>query len=310
VLSGSQFDTDEDRLDLWSDSRESIWLSSDGPLRTATRLALRGTTYETEIDAYRAGERALAALRIAFIRTMTPADFLERTLMGGMSEEALAAAQQAVDRVQADEPSDAPRLIAVPKRSGVIVHPSDEQHLSFQTSGTATVTKSASGLAHAYQDAVQSASVDRGASLAFDLWSASVRMPSIDSRFLTLVNAIEALIEQRPTAGPELEAVEQLQAAVNGMELEEGSRSSLHARIDDFRRESIGRAGRRLMRRLDPELYDGQRATQFFTGVYEMRSRLTHGDDAPPHPEIANASVELDRLVRDLIASRLSRGGE
>jgi hypothetical protein len=305
-LIGSVFDTDSDQLALASNGSESLWLEAIGALRDASELTLRGTGYETPGAAEQAGELGLAALKLAFIRTLTPADFLERVLMGGMSAEALTAAQEAIDSARTEDEGEQPRVVVVPRRAGVLAHPSDVQPISFRLTGTGTVTKSTSALADAYDAAVRQARVDAAASLAFDLWSASTRMPSIDARFLTLVNAIEALIEQRPIEGVELEAVQRLEALVDDCDLEAGSRASLRGRLEDFRRESIGRAGRRLSRRLDLERYDGKRASEFFTEIYDMRSRLTHGGEAPSHRGVADASVELDRFVRDLIANRLT----
>jgi len=41
-----------------------------------------------------------------------------------------------------------------------------------------------------------------------------------------------------------------------------------------------------------------------------MRSRLTHGDGAPTHIQVASVNPDLERFVRDLIDDRLTSDAE
>jgi hypothetical protein len=131
-------------------------------------------------------------------------------------------------------------------------------------------------------------------------------MPSSDSRLLTLVSAVEALVERGLLDADERAVVDQLVAAIGASDLSAGARDSLSARVSDLGNESIARAGRRLVSRLNPEQYGGLRPERFFTQCYELRSRLTHGSTPPPLDDIGNAAAELERMVRDLIALELS----
>lgn len=125
-------------------------------------------------------------------------------------------------------------------------------------------------------------------------------MPSSDSRLLTLVSAVEALVERGPLEADEQEVVDQFVAAIGASDLSAGARDSLSARARDLGNEPIARAGRRLVSRLDPELYGGIRPERFFTECYELRSRLTHGSTPPSLDDIVNAAPELERMVRVL----------
>jgi len=305
-LIGSGWDVEEDRLTLVTRGREEIWISADEPLQTATHFALRGTEYPTEDDAIRAGSHALAALEISFIQTHTPADFLRRKSMGSISEEFLADIQRRADAAR-EEGDDSPRTVLVNGRAGVIPHPSNEVHRSFVMSATGTVSKTASTLIDAYRIAIETAEPDDAAYTAFDLWSAANVMPSIDSRFLTLVNAIEALTVQRPIDGKELEAVEKLRSEVKSMDLGPDSKNNLLSRLRDLKRESVGRAAKRMLAQSVPEgVYDGKPATKFFSDLYDMRSRLTHGGAAPTHHEVAAVTADLSNLVRDVLQYRFN----
>jgi len=266
-LVGSGFNVDDAELSLWTGGTESVWLEASGALKEASQITLRGTGYQSEASAFEAGEHAHAALRLAFVRTLTSADFLERTLMGGMPDAAIALAQKAIDEaVEPGRPKT--RAVVVHHRAGIQVHPADEQPISFSFSASGHAEKSAAALAEAYAVAAHEARPNRSGFLAFDLWSSAARMPSVDSRFLTFVNAIDALIHQRPTEGSELEVVERLQGVAEASQLDSASKASLNARLKDLRRESISRAGRRLAHRLDPHRYDSKNASQFFTDVY------------------------------------------
>lgn len=304
---GSGWDVDDDQLILASRVSETLWIDTDGPLRTASHLVLRGTEYSTEDEAEDAGRHALAALRLSLVQTGTPADFLERKLMSQLSDDALALAGSAGNAAQEAEDPSAPRIVVVNQRAGVVPHPSNERYLSFRSSATGVAIKPAAPFVDGYQTAIRIARADEAADLAFDLWSAANLMPSIDSRFLTLVNAVEALTEQQPVNGEELEAVGRLRSAVKDMGLDPSLRDLLLGRLGDFRRESVGRAARRLLAQNVPDkLYDGMSAGKFFSGIYEMRSRLTHGAEAPSHHDVAAVTPELFNLVRDLIERRLS----
>lgn len=302
TLIGSGWDVDEDRLTLMRHGSEELWIEANGPLRTATRFVLRGTEYDTCDAAQQAGERALAALRISLVKTHSPADFHARKFMGQLSDEALALMQAAGDTHWEAEGSHPPRPVVKNEKPGVVVHPSDEFWLVMRGSATGYTVKVATTLADEFVPAMEFARADESADLAFDLWTAASLMPSGDSRFLTLVNAVEALAEQRPIEGAELKAINDLRSMVKAMDVEPAVKDALLGRL--VRREGVGLAHRRLLSTLSGRLYDGKSASDFFRGIYDMRSRLTHGDNAPTHQDVAAVMNELGALVRDAIVRR------
>lgn len=301
-LVGSGWDIDADRLTLATGEGEELWISANGPLRDQTRFALRGTEYGTVEAAQDAGERALAALRVSLIQTHSPADFHSRKSMGQWSEEALTVTQGISDAAWEAEGAHPPRPVFGNESPGVIVHPSDELPIVIRGSAIGVATKVASALVDEYATAIRVARVDKAADLAFDLWSTSILMPSSDSRFLTLVNAVEALSDQQKIAGDELVGVKHLRSEVKKINLDPAVKQALYDRL--IEREGVGVAIRRLLSSVSDKQYNDKTAPEFFRQIYGMRSRLTHGDGAPTHQEVAAVTDELGNLVRDLITRR------
>ena len=67
--------------------------------------------------------------------------------------------------------------------------------------------------------------------------------------------------------------------------------------------ESIGQAGRKLARRLEPKRYSEMAPAAFFTTCYELRSRLLHGHyPLPARQEIDRWAAPLEVFAADLLA--------
>jgi len=82
-------------------------------------------------------------------------------------------------------------------------------------------------------------------------------------------------------------------------------KESMIGAISRLRRESIGQAGRRLVReRLGARVYGDQTAEHLFSYCYRIRSTLVHGNpSAPASDEVGSAAVGLEALVSDLLTS-------
>ncbi|MGI8652524.1 MAG: hypothetical protein ACR2I7_06990 [Geodermatophilaceae bacterium] len=130
--------------------------------------------------------------------------------------------------------------------------------------------------------------------LAFDLFSGSFFQPSADARLLMLTMALETLIDPRPRSLATQVHVAELIAATRASLLTTAERDSLAGSLSWMRTESIGQAGRRLARTLEPRRYMDLSPSKFFTLCYEMRSALVHGH--APRPTM----IEVDRLAANL----------
>lgn len=69
--------------------------------------------------------------------------------------------------------------------------------------------------------------------------------------------------------------------------------------------QSIGQAGRRLARTLEPRRYKDEAPAAFFNHCYEMRSRLIHGiHPLPTRNEIDAWAAPLEVFVADLLSEQ------
>ena len=127
--------------------------------------------------------------------------------------------------------------------------------------------------------------------LAYDLYSASFALPVADARFVMLMMAVETLIEPAPRHIPSRAHVEQLIALTKEADIPTTERDSVVGGLKWLMDESISQAGRRLGARLDGRTYMDQTPATFFTGCYELRSRLVDG--APPTPDLRGGQCQV-----------------
>jgi len=139
--------------------------------------------------------------------------------------------------------------------------------------------------------------------VAIDLFNASFFEPAADTRLITLVMAIEALLDLECRPPESVALVDGFVAQVKGSALPEGERDSLVGSLGWLRKESIRSAGRKMVRhRLGETVYGGRAASRFFDYCYELRSELVHGGDIREARKAAVFTVgPLERLVSDLL---------
>jgi hypothetical protein len=143
--------------------------------------------------------------------------------------------------------------------------------------------------------------------VAFQLFSTSFFEESADTRLLTLMMAVEALLEPAPRPKSSLKHVEQLiELTRANPDLSDPERASILGSLGWLRSESIGQAGRRIAQRLEPRTYDGRQPKQFFDHCYGLRSALAHGKTPlPSRDDVDRAAASLERFVGHLLAGRL-----
>ena len=140
--------------------------------------------------------------------------------------------------------------------------------------------------------------------LAIDLFNTSFLEMSSVTRLLTLVMAVEALLELRPRSANAIALVERLISDVDGSEdISLGEKDGLRGSLQYLRRESISSAGRALARsRLGDRRYCDLTPDEFFRACYEMRSRLVHGSEpSPDYADVGRLAATLEVFVSDLI---------
>lgn len=122
---------------------------------------------------------------------------------------------------------------------------------------------------------------------------------------MMLVSALEALIEQRERSPRALAQVRELEALCRASDLDQLERDALVGLLQNAKRESIGRAGLRLIEPFNDREYGGLPAKKFFSECYRMRSALVHGHTSrPTEQQVRVAGANLENLVGHVIAGR------
>ena len=145
-------------------------------------------------------------------------------------------------------------------------------------------------------------------SLAIELFNSSFFSNSLDTRFIILVMAIEALIERDYREEKSLEHINQLiEITENTKDLCRDERKTITDSLITLRQKSIGSSGRRLVSKwLRGKKYANKKASDFFYYCYDIRSNLVHSNtQRPSHEEVSEASATLEHFVCDLLSAML-----
>jgi hypothetical protein len=124
--------------------------------------------------------------------------------------------------------------------------------------------------------------------LASEIYSASFFDISHRSRFITLVTAVEALLE--PARRPETvqTLVAEMEGRTRASAIDDSTKQAIVGSLQRLREESIGESGRALSRRLLPDRrYEGHSSWEFFTRCYNLRSQILH------RGKVEDASVDM-----------------
>lgn len=270
-------------------------LASGEPIKDAEQLVLSGHGYSSSQEAIEAGQQYQLALMVALARVRVGADFGQRAARGVYTEHGLKWLEQQVgNRV----------LNSV---HGLMVFATDPKPRF-----AAASTKMVRGTnADAFQALLLEAIAKRPIlsdreQLSFSLFNASFFQPSVDSRFILLVMAVEALIEPTPRSNEARAHVEQLITQTQGAKLPSTERDSMIGSLQWLLQESINQAGKRLVTdRLGDREYNDMQACKFFSHAYQLRSNLVHGKlPYPTFEEIGNICGTLEVFVSDLLTSQ------
>ncbi len=286
--------TETDQILLHEDEYEVIWLGASGAISEAAWVSLFGTSYASEEAARSAGEHWRSTLSRSLAALSIGADFGDRAGGGGISEEL---------RAQIKEISG---LDAYYAKHGLMVYPDTDSAVFLRLEATGVARPSDEVYARAMGLASSSPLSERER-VAFDLFSASQFVAHIpDARLIMLVSALEALVDQgsrSPEAVAHLRELEAITKAAT--ELENGDRESILQALQMMRRESVGRAGTKLMAPFADRNYGGMPAPRFFSKCYSVRSALVHGHQKRPiEQDVRETGAHLENLVGHLIAGR------
>lgn len=114
--------------------------------------------------------------------------------------------------------------------------------------------------------------------LSYVLFNTALFQRNINIQFLTLIMAIETLIENKPRSDEAHAHVEMLiKLTKDCSSLSDEDREPMKSSLDQLKKESIGQAGRRLVEeRLGKRMYAKMSAAKYLTECYRIRNGLVH----------------------------------
>jgi len=265
-------------------------------IQDATSLLLRGTGWATAGEAERLGRLYADLLARTYARLRLGADFGIRAAKSWFTEEGLALISDKTGRpvlndvhgLMVYERTSRPHVVFTSMRGDMVRGVRLEQFLS--------VFESALNRPRKITDRER---------VALELFNASFFQESVDGRFLLLMSGVEALIEQRSRSDGIIRFVRALVSQVDAAtDLRTGEKNDLKQGLGQFQRESIGQAGRRLIREaIGSRSYEGVPAEEYFGRCYRVRSRLVHGELPFPSREDVDAVVaQLEVMLSDLLS--------
>lgn len=293
IAPGCALSSDETvlRLGTTPDGHELELASPSGePISQTRRLVLRSSGWRASDEAEKAGKVLSDKLALAFAKHRIGVELWKRRSSGVFTDaglEMLGGGERVLNDSQ-----------------GLMVYTTHPAPRFASVGASVSRGTSPDGFVDSFQRAIRtSIELEDKERIALDLFNASFFEPASDTRFITLVIAIEALIQPRPRSTAATDLVNAFIEQVVSAELTVTERNSLAGSLRWLRSESIRGAGRRLVaERLKERQYGGQSAESFFARCYDIRSRLVHGNDPREAVGEVRATVaDLEVLVSDLL---------
>lgn len=143
--------------------------------------------------------------------------------------------------------------------------------------------------------------------LASEIYSNSFFDISPKSRFITLVTAVEALIEPKNRDENAVALIEDLKNVLKQSTLDESTRNSILGSLDRLKQESINQAGCSLARNLLlNELFFNMKADEFFSWSYNLRSQIVHNGTLKKEIDIIHLANNMENFVNKLLLASLN----
>jgi hypothetical protein len=261
-------------------------------INDAERWALIGSGFDSEAKARSSGERFQDALMLSLVGLRIGVDFGERTPQGFATEAGLADMERRLgNRVLND-------------LHGLMTFSSTPQPKFYSLTVNGSRGVPIDKFYEVFRNVVShNVRLDRKERISISLFNSSFFNPNADGRFLSLVMAIEVLIAPQPKSQDAIEFVQQFIDTINSSDLASAEKNSLAGSLEWLKQESIQQAGKTLVTaRLGQRAYKGKSAKEFFTDVYNLRSRLVHGTDPfPSFEDVSSIAADVEVFVSDLL---------
>ncbi|WP_416565078.1 hypothetical protein [Nocardia testacea] len=265
----------------------------------AAELQVRGGPYPSIEEAIEAGKNWRAILSVAFAKhrlgiDLGPRDEPVAEPMAFMAE---VAAEHGVQALRGRHgllvfPSEPPATFGAPSVEIVVPHKPDVLMQS--------VDEARSSLGPELTEAQE---------LALRLLHLSFFDTNPETRFVLLVTAIEAVLDQGERSAEFVQWLVHLMSETKAADLDKQTRDSILNYLGMGKRESVAASAKRLVAPLGERTYSDQSPQDFFTACYTQRSNLVHANlPRPTIHELRSRLPTLERFVIDVLDAEI-RGG-
>jgi hypothetical protein len=235
-------------------------------IKANTRAAIIGGPYSSAEDAQGAAVRAKTALLMWAVQQRLGIDVGGRQATGAITE----FGRQWIEN-----------QVGVPVRRdihGIDVYEAQDNQRFVSAEPTFEVPKSQEDFIGQFRAGFLGApALSEKEQLATELYCASFFDVSFLSRFITLVTAVEALLQPQDRSAEARSLVEAMEKLTEHSGLENEVKQAIRGSLQWLKQESIGQAGRALVSRLlDAREYGGLPAPRFFSHCYDLRSQILH----------------------------------
>jgi len=251
------------------------------PMKDGPQVAVFGGPFPTEKQARDAAEKTKRTLLYWAIKHRVGVDFGDGRQRGGASK-----AYQAMLQEQH----------GCPIRNdihGIDVYEHVGELKFVRVHGKAELSKHPRGLTETFQrEYLHTRHLTEKQVLGCEIYASSFFDVSPRSRFITLVTAVEALLEPLERSNEAEALIEEFKARTRQSTMDKSTRDSIVGSLERLRHQSIRQAGCALVGSLIPdELFDGQSSADFFSRCYELRSQILH------RGKIEDTSVDVLHLA-------------
>ena len=270
---------------------------NDEKINDASEFILESSKYKTIEDAMNAGETVKDALALTLASLKIGADLGFKPSGGVITKEG----------IKYFEAQTKKRVLQ--GGLGLKVYETEPTPIFMQPSVELKVSSPISKLVEVFNYAIEHPRIlTEKDKVALQLFNTSFFEDAVEARFLTLVMAIEVMLEFQPR--PEIVRMHVnnlINVTENNESIEKAQKDSLLGSLKWLLYDSINQAGRRLANdKLNGRSYNNMSPTKFFTHCYDLRCKLVHGTIPYPNPsDIGNAVSQLEIFVSDLLSEDL-----
>lgn len=282
---GYRINSEEEKFEILTQpSGEHITLKSNAtgkPIKDCTEVAIIGKSYTSENQAREAAEKSKRSLLYWATESRVGIDFGDGKPLSVVPREALEMMQKQSD---------------YPVRNdihGIDIYEHNEHTLFVKIDAKANVGKATQRLIDTFQrEYANVRKISEKQLLACEIYVGSFFDISPRSRFITLVTAIEALLEPEKRSDEVLNIISNFIEEIHQSQLDGTTKNSIIGSLSRIQNESISQAGRALaLRLLIDKSFNGQSSAEFFSYCYYKRSEILHNGT------VSNKSVDIRQLA-------------